>query len=497
MASVFKRQADRKRKHGKWIISWFDSERNQWRQCTGSTDKELSLSKGVRLEKESGDRREGLTNNVREESLRPVAEHLEGYLTHVRAKNRDENYVAQLERRIRRVLDAVGAKRLVDVDPGKVERELLTMTCVRGFEDGDRPLSHTTRNEYATSLKGFTTWAFKRRKIDYDPLAGLAKVDEKSVEQVHPRRALEAAEIVRLLDAASRRPEADLLTIRRGPNKGKPQANVRQAVLDRARRTGGHRRMAYLLAIWTGLRRTELAELQWMDVRLDAQVAHLQLRASTTKAGRADVIPLHPQMAEELRSYRPERCDPTQAVLTRVPSINVLKADLTFAGIKYGDREIGYADLHAQRKTLNMLLAGHGVDRRVRQAHLRHTDPRLTEDTYFDTSMFIKPHADELARVPALACGGPQVRGSEDAGVYAKNAAQLMHKTSGPEGQSEARDGTQGLTANDARHLAGDPAQVTQLARDVIKGQGPASCDTGPLSKRVIGVEPTTFTLAT
>ena len=39
-----------------------------------------------------------------------------------------------------------------------------------------------------------------------------------------------------------------------------------------------------------------------------------------------------------------------------------MKSDLKFAGIEYGDREIGYADLHAARKTLNSMLATHGVD---------------------------------------------------------------------------------------------------------------------------------------
>jgi hypothetical protein len=37
-----------------------------------------------------------------------------------------------------------------------------------------------------------------------------------------------------------------------------------------------------------------------------------------------------------------------------------------------GTGSIEYADLHAQRKTLNTLLASHKVDARVRQAHLRH-----------------------------------------------------------------------------------------------------------------------------
>jgi len=67
--------------------------------------------------------------------------------------------------------------------------------------------------------------------------------------------------------------------------------------------------------------------------------------------------------------------------------MDVLKLDLAFAGIDYGNKEIGFADLHAMRMSLNMMLAAQGVKSRSRQAHLRHTDPRLTEVTYFDKSL--------------------------------------------------------------------------------------------------------------
>ena len=48
------------------------------------------------------------------------------------------------------------------------------------------------------------------------------------------------------------------------------------------------------------------------------------------------------------------------------------------------------------------MLAAHGVEARVRQAQLRHTDPRLTETTYFGKSLFVKPHAEKLAQAAAI-----------------------------------------------------------------------------------------------
>src|SRR5690606_23310487 len=122
----------------------------------------------------------------------------------------------------------------------------------------------------------------------------------------------------------------------------------RQAILEEARQMGRDRRMAYLVAVWTGLRRTELALLEWRDVLLDVATPYIQLRAETTKSGRDDVLPLHPQAISELQVYKPANAKPSDRVLPEVPSMNVLKRDLAFAGIDYGSQEIGFADLHAQ-----------------------------------------------------------------------------------------------------------------------------------------------------
>ncbi len=68
-------------------------------------------------------------------------------------------------------------------------------------------------------------------------------------------------------------------------------------------RIGRERALAYLLALWTGLRRSELRALQWQDVRLDTLPARIDLRAKTTKSRRADSVALHPQVVEALRTH--------------------------------------------------------------------------------------------------------------------------------------------------------------------------------------------------
>ena len=49
-------------------------------------------------------------------------------------------------------------------------------------------------------------------------------------------------------------------------------------------------------------------------------------------------------------------------------------------------------------------MAAAEMGQRMRQAHMRHTDPRLTECTYMDESLL--PVAEELSRVPAILAPG-------------------------------------------------------------------------------------------
>ncbi len=496
MASVSKRKSEEKNKKAKYLINWLDAETDRWRTCVGHTDRALSLAKGQRLELESARRREGFSSSVREESLKPIDEPLGEYLTHLRVGNPDPNYLEKLERRIRRVLTDINARRLIDITAAKVETALMNMKSTRGFEEGGKLLAVSTRNEYATSITGFTKWAEDHHKIEYDPLAGLAKADLKDDDRVHPRRALPVEDITALLNAAVQRPETDLLTIRVGKNKGQIGAKVRASVLEKARRLGKNRRMAYLVAVWTGLRRTELERLEWRDVLLDLELPFIQLRAGVTKSNRADTLALHPQLADELRAFKPADARPTDRVLPTVPDMDVMKLDLKFAGIEYGDDEIGFADLHAQRKTMNTMLASQGMESRIRQAQLRHTDPRLTEGTYFDKLLFVKPQAEAMNRVAAIP-GIESPVNPVSAERKEENRAGLAQEIGVPNRQNGALPDTMA-----AIELKGISCAV--IAENLVfypdfgpKRHDPASCDTGSLLKRAKGVEPSTFTLAT
>ena len=262
MASVFKRGGKHATKNSRWIVSWYDAERECWRTTTAYRDKDLSLAHAFRLENESAARREGWSTSPREHSIKPVDEPLQEFVQHLVTNKRDPNYIAQHERRIRRLIEAAGVKRLLDLDAPKIEAALLKLTKLRGFEKGKQKLAISTRNEYITSICAFAKWAHDNHRIERDPLTGLQKAEHTRDDAVHPRRGLAPEEIARLLDATLRRPEIELLTIRTGKNQGKLEAKVRPRMLERARAIGKRRHLAYLFIVWTGLRRSEAMKLE-------------------------------------------------------------------------------------------------------------------------------------------------------------------------------------------------------------------------------------------
>lgn len=73
-----------------------------------------------------------------------------------------------------------------------------------------------------------------------NPFAKITKEDEKAGKR-RKRRALMADELVRLLDAAKRRPLIKFMMIRRGKNKGNLSATVSISVRERLEQLGRER----------------------------------------------------------------------------------------------------------------------------------------------------------------------------------------------------------------------------------------------------------------
>ena len=486
MPGVFKR--DKSSKESTYTAWWTEHGRRRYRRAY--TDKDASRRLAQRLQKQADRRAEGLIDPADEHRQTPIQEHVDDFIATL-PKSRSPRYRQQHKARILAAITGTQAVRLHELDHVKIKRYL----------DRREDLGDYTRNEYITSIKALTRWAVDCDRLDKDPLKLLKPAKRKAIEPEHPRRALTMEQIATLLDAASRRPLHEKQLIRRGPNKGKLLGKVTPRVKRQMRLLGRNRRMAYMIAVWTGLRRTEIKSLRWGDVDLDGAMAKIRLRAATTKSKRADVITVHPQLADELRRHRPFNAKDTDSVVTSDPDMKVMRADLKFAQIEDVDEMGRYVDFHALRLTCNTMLAAAGISHRVRQAHMRHTDPRLTANTYTDETLL--PIASEVSSAPAIPdVDAPQTdtiallaTGTDQTGAQ-RPAQQKVAPT--------RQSGSSPVTHEDSKGARGDvrsgrsgQSQVERPSQHAIKRHGSPSSDDEPIKKRVMGFEPTTFTLAT
>jgi len=393
--SVYKRKADRRKKDTKWLVAWTD-EFGRRKAKTAFTDYEASLELARKLAREVALRLVGKSDPFDQHRQTPIGRHLADFISSLKSAKRAPRYVLQVENRIKRIIAGLGVKFLHELDPVAIDRFLADLASKEKH-------SGITRNEYVASIKSLTKWAVTYRRMREDVLTGLRATERKAIDPAHPRRALTMSEIGRLLDAAERRPLLELQTIRIGPRAGKKVARVKPQTEAKAIRKGRERRLIYMLAAWTGLRRNEIRQLTWGDVQLESLPAKIALRANTTKSKRADSLPIHPQLADALRDWKPSDAGPGDHVVSTVPLMKFLRADLALAGIAHKDEAGRYVDFHSLRVSLSTMLAANRVSPRATQALMRHTDPRLTAGVYTDEKLL--PLAAELLNVPAIPAG--------------------------------------------------------------------------------------------
>jgi integrase len=137
-----------------------------------------------------------------------------------------------------------------------------------------------------------------------------------------------------------------------------------------------------------------------MDLDLDRKpFPAVYLPGTETKNGERAKLLLVAAYAEELRAWvRDTRRLPGDKLFTvRNEMVKTLKADLVFAGIPFKDERGRQADFHALRMTADTMLGLAGVPPRVRQLFMRHSDIKLTLETYDDSSLY-----EQEAAVKAL-----------------------------------------------------------------------------------------------
>lgn len=143
----------------------------------------------------------------------------------------------------------------------------------------------------------------------------------------------------------------------------------------------------------------------WAFVKLDARPPHLHLPGKHTKNGEDADLPLHSDVVTLLREARTVGISEGDLVFLRIPRIERFRRDLKKAGIPYFDAQGLVADFHALRKTFDTQLQLNGALPSVTKELMRHSDMRLTMETYLDKRLL--PLAEAVNALPSVLLAQP------------------------------------------------------------------------------------------
>ena len=350
---------------------------------------------------------------------RPLAEHLDAYLTHLEAAGTAAKHRYEVRRQLNRLAAECRFGRLADLDAGAVERWLVQQEA--------EGMGGRTRNTYLAAALAFVNWCIQDGRLAVNPFERITKANE-AADRRRTRRALDDAELVKLLDATRRRPLLDAMTIRIGKRKGQAVARVKDGDRERLELLGRERALVYKTFLLTALRRGELASITVGQLHLDGPVAFLSLDAGDEKSREGSEIVLRADLAADLRDWLADKLRRLQAealargepIPARLPAdtllftvpvglVNILNRDLKLAGIAKVDDRGRTLDVHALRHTCASHLARGGVAPRTPQAVLRHSTIDLTMNTYTDPALL--DMAGALDALPALTLDGSKTEG--------------------------------------------------------------------------------------
>jgi len=331
---------------------------------------------------------------TRDAAQRKLAEHLNDFLGDLRRRGKSEKYLANLEFRVGRLI----------TDCGWSFAKEVTADSFQAWLCQQPEMKDKTANDYLEGARCFLNWMVRVSRAGSNPLVSGEKVKTKAgkAEEI---RALSDDEMLRLLAVA------------------------------------GERKPVYLMAVYTGLRRSELGALKWGDLHLHAVTPFVKVRASTTKNGKSADLRLHPELAAALRELKGCGVMDDESIFRSIPRIERFRRDLIKAGIAPQDSLGRKAVFHSLRHTFGTNLARGGVASRVAMALLRHSDRRLTDKVYTDENLLGTWGAidSQPSYAPGASQGASQVLGAGGQNValpVATSNGDKVHKPSANTGES-------------------------------------------------------------
>ena len=353
---------------GPWVAAWYDHTGKRRIKSTRTTDRRIAERLLAKYVADTALRRDGIVDPRQdrccEANRLPLADHVAAYITHCRQSGQAEKHVQEKERHLKSLLHVTKVTRLSELTAETLEKHMWALKA-----DGKAP---RTRNFARQIAVAFMNWCKNTNRVEINPLTVVARQDERQ-DRRRVRRPLNDDEVAALLDVAAQR----------------------------------GRRAWYMTAVLAGLRLGDLRRLTWGAIDFEAGT----ITIADGKAKRTDVLPLHPQLAEELMARRnASTALPMAKVFPETVTSITVQKDLLRAGlarrevvtdaegkpvmigkgkrlrpktkIVTEDAEGRVVDLHAMRTTLGTNLARAGVAPQLAQRLMRHGDYRTTLKHY-------------------------------------------------------------------------------------------------------------------
>ncbi len=374
----------------KWYVTYYDPSIDDTRTVPGYTDRAATDALMVTLVRTAERVDAGV---LPKEAARPrltLSELLSRWHRYVLNLGASVEGAKGQHDRAKAICEGVGATRVSDLNPTGVLEWVGARRAGRGVNSKGKPRpawSSATAANYIGSAKSFTKWCAQVERCEVvDHLSGLTRSrDQTDLRLV--RRALKQGELERLLAAAGKSAEVIFGL------------------------TGTERRLLYLTACSTGLRAIELARIEPGHVDLAASTITVW-RPAKNKTRSVDVLPVAPDVLKALKPLM-RRAGPLwphragEKKKWRRHGAEMIRADLTAAGIPHQDAQGRVFDFHALRGQFATDLDRAGVSLVRAQKLMRHSNPMLTAKHY------TRPEAAEMAAdVAKLKRGGSNGRGA-------------------------------------------------------------------------------------
>ena len=311
----------------------------------------------------------GLVSGQRAETMKPMSGHIEDYINVLKARNHSNDYIKRMETRINKISNGCKFYYFRDVTQSAVELYLGRLK--------KQGCGATTRGHYLDALKTFLNWAKEDHRIVNNPLEHLRKEPRESER----KGILTPEQFIRLI-----------------------QITVEKNVVIQ-KTTGPDRGVLYFLAGVTGLRRKELLSLEWNALHLTCKTPYVLARADITKNAKDARQPIPQALAHILGSVqknRQARGDERifDGFSMSINTAELIRADLQAAKIDLIDKDCNEICFHSLRNSYISFLANGGAPAKIVQKLARHSDPRLTFNTY--ARVFDETEQEAIKLLPSV-----------------------------------------------------------------------------------------------